>query len=156
MGRTSSLKNKYLYLPKNIIAIVDTNGNRAYIDSEDIYKVTGYTFYKDNSGYFRTYKNKKALFLHNIITGKTNTTYITDHINRCKLDNRKCNLRITSQKKNAINTKLNKNNTSGYTGVRFEPDRNKYRAFIGKRPLGRYNTIEEAIKARDMEESKYV
>lgn len=55
---------------------------------------------------------------------------------------------------------LNSNNTSGFRGVSFDKSRNKWRAYIklqyqGKF-LGRFDTLEQAIKARlDAEEQYY-
>ena len=156
MGRTSSLKNKYISLPNNIIAIEDCNANRAYIDIDDLRKISKYTFYKDASGYFRTYINKKAVFLHNLIINNLSGEFVTDHINRCKLDNRKCNLRVVTQKQNCFNYKLSKRNKSGHTGVCFDRNRNKYVATIGKRKIGRFDNLEDAIKARELEVNKIV
>lgn len=43
-----------------------------------------------------------------------------DHINRDGLDNRSCNIREGSGRVNATNRRIQKNNTSGHKGVRFE------------------------------------
>lgn len=57
------------------------------------------------------------------------------------------------------NRAINSNNTSGYRGVSYRKDRNKYRAYIkfqGKDIfLGNYDDIEDAIKARKCAEEKY-
>lgn len=54
---------------------------------------------------------------------------------------------------------INSNNTSGYRGVSYRKDRDKYRAYIkfqGKDIfLGHYDNIEDAIKARKVAEEKY-
>lgn len=142
-------RNEYISYPNNIIGIVDKNGNIAYIDEEDLYKVSKYTFYKDNSGYFRAgIRKKKYIPLHNIITNNI-SKLVVNHINRCKLDNRRCNLEICSQQKNCYNQKLRKTNKTGYNGISYDTKRNKYCATIGKKRIGRYDTIEEAVKARE-------
>ena len=55
--------------------------------------------------------------------------------------------------------KINSNNTSGYRGVSYRKDRNKYRAYIkfqGKDIfLGHYDNIDDAIKARKDAEKEY-
>lgn len=53
-----------------------------------------------------------------------------DHINRIRSDNRIANLREVDDQKNAFNTSLSKNNTTGYIGVAWHKQRNKYRAYI--------------------------
>lgn len=143
--------NEYEIFPKSIAGIIDRNDNVAYIDEEDLKKVYNYTFCKDKQGYFRASTlNKKYIPLHDIIVGDyDHNKYVVDHINRCKLDNRKSNLRIVSQKQNCLNQKIRKNNTSGFNGVRYDKTRNKYVAFYGKRKIGRFKTIEEAVKARE-------
>ena len=40
---------------------------------------------------------------------------VVDHINRCKLDNRRCNLRLTDFRQNSLNTKCR--NSTGFYGV---------------------------------------
>lgn len=50
-----------------------------------------------------------------------------DHINRCKSDNRWCNLRVVSQSVNQHNTGLRKDNALGVRGVRWCSVRNGYR-----------------------------
>jgi hypothetical protein len=84
---------------------------------------------------------------------------VRDHINRNRLDNRKCNLRIVSMEVNARNTSLNKNNTTGYKGVTRPSSDNKFHAQIsvGNKTyhLGRFDTAEEAYQARLRGEEKY-
>ena len=54
---------------------------------------------------------------------------------------------------------LNSNNTSGFRGVSYDKSRNKWRAYIKLKykikELGRFDTLEEAIKIRLQAEEKY-
>jgi len=81
-----------------------------------------------------------------------------DHINHDGLDNRFENLRIVSHKENLKNQKLNRANTTGYQGVHFQKNRNKYTAYIKinkkKINLGYFLTAEEAYKARKKKEEE--
>ncbi len=75
-----------------------------------------------------------------------------DHINGIKNDNRILNLRDIPNAYNNQNLhKPKKNNTSGYLGVSYRKDRNKYEAAISvdnKRIyIGSFNTAEEAHEA---------
>ena len=71
----------------------------------------------------------------------SNTKIVCDHINRNKLDNRKANLKITSQRENNLNRE-NIINAKYYT---YRKDRNKYYVY----GVSCFNTEEEAIKARN-------
>lgn len=56
-------------------------------------------------------------------------------------------------------TTINSNNTSGFRGVSYDKTRDKWKAYIKLKykniNLGRFNTKEEAIKARIKAEEKY-
>lgn len=74
-----------------------------------------------------------------------------DHIDGNGLNNRRTNLRLATQAQNNANSKLKSTNTSGYKGIVFLKDENRWRAHIsvnGKRiVIGRYKTAEEAHEA---------
>lgn len=81
-----------------------------------------------------------------------------DHINGKKNDNRKKNLRICTRQENKRNVGLRANNTSGETGVYKDKARDKWFATIKLEKsinLGRFDTFEEAVKARKEAEIKY-
>lgn len=71
-----------------------------------------------------------------------------DHINGNKSDNRISNLRIATAGENQRNRGAMKSNTTGFKGVTFEANRNKYKAAITHNHkcynLGRFDTAEEA------------
>ena len=101
--------------------------------------------------------NKKILYLHKYIMN--NTDGIIDHINHNTLDNRKNNLRITTNANNLRNGTIRTNNTTGVNGVYYDKSRNKYVSKIKVNYksiyLGRYDTLEEAKKHRKDAEVKY-
>ena len=74
-----------------------------------------------------------------------------DHINCDRGDNRLCNLRECERSQNQANRGKQANNTSGFKGVHFHPQGNKWRARIksGDKDcsLGLYDTKEEAHAA---------
>ena len=84
---------------------------------------------------------------------------LLDHINHNKLDNRLINLRVVSHSVNHKNTPLNRNNTSGITGVYFMTKRNKWMAGIKSNykaiNLGLFKDKFEAICARKSAEVKH-
>ena len=82
-----------------------------------------------------------------------------DHINGIRDDNRIANLRAVSSKDNNRNRKRGVHNTSGAMGVHWDKGRKKWLSFITEdnrfKNLGRFDTIEEATKARKEAEVKY-
>jgi hypothetical protein len=75
-----------------------------------------------------------------------------DHINGDRGDNRIVNLRLVTPAQNSKNKRLQKINTSGYSGVHWVESRQRWEASIsdGNRPihLGSYFSKEEAVIAR--------
>lgn len=83
-----------------------------------------------------------------------------DHINQTPGDNRIANLREADQHENNQNRRLQRNSTSGATGVSLHKASQRWHARIhtreGCRSLGYYDTKEQAIKARtDAERAHY-
>ena len=97
-------------------------------------------------------KVDKTIFLHRIVN-KTPEGLVTDHINRNKTDNRKENLRSATNTTNQRNRGLQKNNTSGESGISWHSQNNKWwvRIYIGKKTysFGCFLKIEDAIKAKN-------
>lgn len=93
--------------------------------------------------YFR-YNNRPNSFHRFVLQTKQNV----DHINRNGFDNTRSNLREASHMVNGWNRPKQANNTTGYKGVYYRADRNRFCAYIQvnneKRILGRFKTAEEA------------
>jgi hypothetical protein len=85
-----------------------------------------------------------------IITGKDPSDQI-DHINRNPSDNRFCNLREATNSENNCNKIAQSNNKSGYKGVFFENQSQKFKAKIAKNGkthfVGYFDNPEEAHKS---------
>lgn len=113
-------------------------------------------------GYRRIFVNGKSHAEHRLVWlyhyGKMPEKDL-DHINRNPSDNRIENLRECTDKENQQNTNIQKNNTSGYKGVGWYKNYNKWCAKIkvnGKYiNLGYFEDKEDAIKARKQAENKY-
>lgn len=134
------------------------------LDDEDYNKIQkdfnnlNWSITKNHNGlYAQKRVNKKNIYLHRYIMNNPNG--IVDHINHNTLDNRKENLRITNNANNLRNGNIRKNNKSGINGVYYDKKRNKYSASIKVNYknifLGRFKTLEEAIKIRKQAELKY-
>lgn len=80
-------------------------------------------------------------------------TELVDHVNHNGLDNRRCNLRLTTPSKNMANSRLAKNNTSGKKGVSWSKLMKKWEVsvcFNGKHiHLGAFDSIDQAAAAYD-------
>lgn len=104
---------------------------------------------------------KQRTYLHRfIIQIQREDKRQVDHINLDPADNRKCNLRICERgAQNAINRPKQKNNTSGYKGVFFRKDTNRFRAAIRVNQklihLGHFSTAEEAALCYNEAAVKY-
>jgi len=134
--------------------------------------------YDKDTGIFTRAKSCKGSKLGRILGSKTSNGYLTisfeskhyyahrlawfyvykkfpdgmiDHINSMRTDNRIENLRIVQPYENLQNSKLHKDNKSGYKGVWWHQKDKKWKSAIcikGKRiNLGCYSTPEEASKA---------
>lgn len=127
---------------------------RALIDLDDVDRCRNIKWCYDR--YVRNTTTK--LMLHRYVMGYDNDLVI-DHINGNPLDNRKSNLRICDTSQNAMNQKTSTRNNSGAKGVFWDKHRNKWRVTIaiGKHPktVGRFNTYEEAVYAREQAEIEY-
>lgn len=82
-----------------------------------------------------------------------------DHINRIKDDNRITNLRDCTRRINMLNTGLQKNNKSGYRGVYFCTNSNRWIASIKINNksifLGQFKSKEAAALSRKLYESNF-
>jgi len=92
------------------------NGEQTIVDDDDYEYLSQFKWRLDNYGYARRGRriNKKysLIYIHRLVN-KTPEGFMTDHINRDKLDNRKTNLRSVSNSINQYNTALRPLNTSG-------------------------------------------
>ena len=128
------------------------SGHRFITDSDKLHLIQEVNFYP-------SYKNNKQCYLIDS-KGKSLHAYLfekkdgfeIDHINLDVLDNRTENIRYCTHQQNQINQPLQKNNTSGISGVSFYKPRKKFRARIKicqtDIHLGYFNTFDEAVQAR--------
>lgn len=151
--------------PPKVIRL--TQGMVAIVDNEDFELLNKFKWYatKGWSTFYATRDiwtggKKISTPMHRVILGlQKGDGKAVDHRNRNGLDNRRENLRIASQAINAYNSKLQRNNTSGYRGVVWLKHNKRWMArikILGRwKALGCYATAIEAAIAFDMAVLQY-
>lgn len=106
-------------------------------------------------------KNPKnqSFYLHRQLLKLTSLKDIVDHVDHNGLNNQKYNLRIGTHKDNMQNINSHKDSSSKYIGVFWDKSRNKWAAGFSlngvPKRIGRFNSEEDAAKARDEIVKKY-
>ena len=131
--------------------------NSVLVDPEDEWLLEEYSWYISSDGYavttLRMSEDKqKTVTLHHCIVGQPiREGEEIDHINRNRIDDRRCNLRYVSESQQAINSTRAPNST-GERNIYFYGD--KYRVEIRRdyilHSLGIFDTLDEAVAERDM------
>jgi hypothetical protein len=137
-----------------IINSVSNFGNVKNNKTNVIYKgdyVNGYhrVDLKDSNGITKHYKVHRLVC--NAFNDNPNNKPLVDHINGNKTDNHIRNLRFVTHAENKFNSKLSKNNNTGYEGARFYGNKYIIVNISYKNKcyyLGRFTNIEDAIKVR--------
>ena len=102
---------------------------------------------------------RKRIFMHRLIIGAIPDDMVIDHIDGNECNNRRNNLRICSIRENICNSRIHKNNTSGFKGVCWHARAKKWSASITvnrkKIHLGLFVEKEEAHAAYVRYAKKY-
>jgi hypothetical protein len=136
-----------------------TKGKIAIVDDEDFEFLNKWKWKYHKDGYaVRNATGNKPIYMHRLVN-KTPIGFITDHINRNGLDNRRLNLRTSNFTQNALNSGMWKHNTSGVKGVYWSKQKNKWHAriMINQKHihLGFFIDINDALKSRIKWERQY-
>lgn len=160
-------KTTILYLEKKNEEIYET-----IIDTEDLdrlikfnstwhtfYSITAKTNYVAATKRIEESNRYNTVYLHRLLIDAPPNSYV-DHINHNTLDNRKKNLRITTNDKNTRHRKSkNSNNKSGYRNVCWSEYDNKWIVQLqlnGKNTvLGYFKDVDEAGKFAEEMRKKY-
>ena len=159
---TKDLNN---YIIKNNTAIFDLYSQRTsekiaefIIDKDDIEKVKYHKWRISHSHVVtglpaqHTQRELSWVILNLDNRDEKNKDIVVDHIDCNPLNNRKSNLRICKQSDNILNKSFMSNNTSGFIGISFRSDRNRYDPEIRYKSirchLGYSKTLAEAVYRR--------
>lgn len=135
------------------------DGNIFYFDLGDYIRIKDFCWYQDPDGYILTCigKNKNIRMHRYLLNAKEE--FDVDHKSGETWDNRRINLRICTRTNNNMNRTLQKNNTSGVTGVKFHKPTNKWQVGIQLNNkqiyLGLFESFDEAVAVRKQAEEIY-
>ena len=123
------------------------------LDSQDRHFLNEHSWCKDSHGYASAWIDHKCVRLHHLILLKKKY-FEVDHVNRNPLDNRRCNLRYVTRSQNCMNCSMKRNNSSGYKGVCWNKEHEKWVAQVGinkrKIHLGYFTSKKKASKIYQM------
>lgn len=148
---------KYTFSDDGLTAYGEMQGGKVFvIDADNLDKIKGVKFYigsKSKDGGLPYVIDCRGRALHDYLFEHRDGLEI-DHINLDTFDNRRCNIRYCTHQQNQMNQPLQRNNTSGVSGVSYYPPRHKFRARIKicqkEIHLGYFDTFEDAVKARNI------
>lgn len=123
------------------------------IDIEDVEKIGAHNWRAAVSSSGNIYAERSRQFeyesVHRLVMDAAPGSEI-DHRDGVGLNNRKANLRFATTAQNRANARrLMSNNTSGFKGVSFNKLQQKYVAYVGKRYLGVFDNLNDAVAVRD-------
>ena len=162
MNPTSAIA-QMIHVEGNFAYVALSQGYEAIIDAADIHLVAGMRWHArvdrraDGSikgiyaghTHYRSGMTQKTVMMHQLIAGLGDV--LVDHADGNGLNNRRSNLSPATVAENNRNAARRVDNTSGFKGVTWHSQRNKWRAQItagGKqRSLGLFATPEEAAFA---------
>lgn len=113
----------------------------ALVDDDIFEQLSKYRWFLDKGGYAvrqvyekgsgRANRKVSDWKMHRLVTDAPKGTQV-DHINGNRLDNRRENLRLCNQSGNSCNSKTRVDNKSGFRGVSWNKQRNKWKVTIQK------------------------
>lgn len=161
--------NKYDLSGKYGVGWTSNTNKEFYFDLEDYDKIKSFTWFEhkdnidDKCGYIEANGqnkfNKRSIKLHRLVMGIDDFDIKIDHIKHKLNDNRKSQLRISTNQENTMNHVIHSNNSTGVSGVTYDKDKALYRVRIYYKyktiHMGYFSSLEEAEKTRKEAEEKY-
>jgi len=133
-----------------------SNGQVSLVSDEDFLYLSGYNWWpgKMNREFVQGRIGGKRCAMHHVILkrmGIDRDDKVTDHIDGNPLNNQRSNLRVATYSQNNMNVARLKRNKSGYKGVSWKKDHQKWESHIQFNGqvhyLGLFDTPEEAHTA---------
>lgn len=145
-----------------------SRGRFAKVDNEDFDRISAHRWYAHWSRYTRSFYavrhektnsegKREFVQMHREVLGAGPGREV-DHANHETLDNRRENLRVCSHSENQHNSRIRRDNASGFKGVSWSESSGRWRAtIILKRKqihLGYHDAKEDAARAYDLASSR--
>lgn len=117
--------------PVNTRRLLLSCGETALVD-EDIYPLLSIRKWArvGRLGYPQATIDQQRIWLHHMVVGERKSDLFIDHINGNPLDARRSNLRFCNRTQNSMNSKVYRNNKTGFRGVSFNKKLGKYTAYL--------------------------
>lgn len=110
--------------------IILTQGFEAEVDDENLAILNKYKWHVKkckNKHYAEAYLGaNKNIYMHRLLLNLTNSLIFADHIDGDGLNNKKSNLRVSTNTQNSRNQKHKSGGTSTYKGVHWDKARTKW------------------------------
>jgi hypothetical protein len=147
--------NTFYEHPDGYMVGITSKGEEFYFDKEDYEKIKVHSWFTDKDGYITA---TGSVRMHRLLKPSDKGMQI-DHINLNVYDNRKNNLRVSTQQENSRNRpKISRKCTSVYKGVHFNNKTSKWYAQIGINRkschIGTFSTEKEAAQAYNKKASE--
>ena len=121
----------------------------ALVDAADAARVLAHRWHLDSHGYaiahMRMGPKRRTALMHRFILDAPSGLSV-DHRNRCKLDNRRSNLRLVTHAENMMNVGANRSSTSRYRGVSWNERRGVWVASFRGQHLGSFRSEHAAAR----------
>ena len=166
-GKFERYMNYYVYLDPYTVRVFYNNepDKSMLVDTSTWIYLSKYIWsYHKSSGYATTNLEDGKFAAYHYLILECPDGYVRDHINRDRLDNRLCNLRVVNQKANCINRTLIPPKETGKIGVTYDKGRKKpYRAQITyrdennikRKKTKNFELLDDAIAYRKQLEDTY-
>ena len=166
-GKFERYMNYYVYLDPYTLRVFLNNETEKsmLVDTSTWIYLSKYIWsYHKSSGYGTTNLEDGKFAAYHYLILECPDGYVRDHINRDRLDNRLCNLRVVNQKANCINRTLIPPKETGKIGVTYDKGRKKpYRAQITyrdennikRKKTKNFELLDDAIAYRKQLEDTY-
>lgn len=148
----SKYKNIFDFSNKDYIIGYDKNNKMFYFDKEDFNKIKDFYWTVDKNGYVKTSSRTKKphnFFLHRYLMNPPDDM-VVDHINHCRCDNRKNNLRICTQQENMFNLNPKSKNFHAPISCHYTIDGYEYLGYFDNKELA-IETYKEILKDEEKE-----